>query len=241
MVILEGALSVKAALESQKRSIESVWIDAAKESRDITYIEGLCKKTKTRLYKVEAEKIMAKASGKTHGGILAVCESRKLLSIQDLMGAKPGWIVLIEGVEDPFNLGQMIRTAYAAGAKGLILSARDWSMAESTLMKSSAGTFDRMDIATSLDLVSDLKALKEQHYKLVIGYRDEASVDYLKMIYPPKLVLAIGGEIRGLSRPVIDAADAKVVIRYPGETKVALNAVSACAVLCFEVVRQRQV
>lgn len=240
MIVLEGALSVKAAIQGRQRTILSVYIDAQKDSRDITYIIGLCERAKISLKRVSADAIREQAKGKTHGGIIATVSERKYQSIAQLGQGEQNWLLLIEGVEDPFNLGQMIRTAYAAGCGGILLNARDWSSAEATLLKSSAGAFDRLPIALSSNLETDLKELKQRDYQLIIGYRDDSSIDYRSFTFPDKTVLAIGGELRGLSKPVIASAQAKIAIRYPNEAKVALNAVSACAVLCFEIVRQRK-
>lgn len=237
-MIIEGAISVKAALEGKVRPIKTIYIDAAKESRDIDYIIRLCKFQKRTLRRVPAKDIEALTTGKSHGGIIADVQTRRYQRLENFKDL--GWVVLIEGVEDPFNLGQMIRTAYAAGAQGVLLNHRDLAQVEPTLLKSSGGTFDRFPIVLSQDLKADLVELKSTGYQLVMGMRQDSSLDYRSFNYPSRLILAIGGELRGLSRAVKEEADASIVIRYPGETKVALNAVSACAVLCFEVSYQRQ-
>lgn len=239
MILIEGALALKAALQGKNRQIAAVYIDQKKDSRDIDYILGLCSRSGVRVERVSPETIALQAKGKTHGGILAVASERRYQSVEELAKIPSGWLLLIEGVEDPFNLGQMIRTAYAAGASGILLSARDWSSAEATLLKSSAGAYDRIAIALLADPQKDLAHFKAQGYQLAIGYRDDTSLDYRDYGYPDPMILAVGGELRGLSKPVIAAADAKIVIRYPNEAKVALNAVSACAVLCFEITRKR--
>jgi len=71
MIVLEGALSVKAAIQGRQRTILSVYIDASKDSRDITYIIGLCERAKISLKRVSADAIREQAKGKTHGGIIA--------------------------------------------------------------------------------------------------------------------------------------------------------------------------
>ena len=240
MIILEGALSVKAAVESGARTIQSIWMDEAKESKDFDYIKRIVKQRSIKLLMKSKADIDAQAVGKTHGGIIAFTSPRKIENVDVLIKKKPWFVVMIEGVEDPFNLGQMIRTAYASGANAIILSKRDWSQAEATLMKSSAGAFDRIMIIQLDKLEEDLALIKSKGYTIVVTHREETSMDFMDYDYPFPMVLAFGGELRGLSRAVLQARDVSLKINYPTQTKLALNAVSACAILCFEVYRKRK-
>lgn len=106
-------------------------------------------------------------------------------------------------------------------------------------MKSSAGTFDELPIIQSDNLAETLATLKNSGVKIVSALRTPFSQPMTKADLTCGLLLCIGGELRGLSRAVVDATDLSIVIPYPTTTKVALNAVSATAVLAFEVVRQR--
>lgn len=240
MIILEGALSVKAAVESRARSIQTIWMDEAKESKDFDYIKRIVKQRGLKLLMKPKAEIDAQATGKTHGGIIAFTAPRKIEDVQYLVKKRPWFVVMIEGVEDPFNLGQMIRTAYASGANAIILSKRDWSQAEATLMKSSAGCYDRITIVQLDKLEDDLAIIKGLGYNVVVTHREESSMDFMDYEYPFPMVLAFGGELRGLSKAVLEARDVSLKINYPTQTKVALNAVSASAILCFEVYRKRK-
>ena len=240
MIILEGALSVKAAVESGARTIQSIWMDEAKESKDFDYIKRIVKQRNIKLLMKPKAEIDENATGKTHGGIIAFTSPRKIEDVQYLLKKKPWFVVMIEGVEDPFNLGQMIRTAYASGANAIILSKRDWSLAEPTLMKSSAGAYDRIMIVQLDKLEEDLALIKSQGYSIVVTHREETSMDFMDYDYPFPMVLAFGGELRGLSRAVLQARDVSLKINYPTQTKLALNAVSASAIICFEVYRKRK-
>lgn len=235
MIQIEGALSVKAAIESGKRKIEKVLIHKDKDSKDINYILHICAKHKISVERCDTSVLETYKPSKTFGGILALSEDRIYQKIDDLKDYD--WIVLIEGIEDPFNLGQMIRTAYASGAHAILLNNRDWTKAESTLLKSSAGAYDRIDIVLVNDFKNDLAYLKQNGFKLVSALRNKDSVSHEQLVYPIKSILAIGGEMRGLSKSVIEASDIAVEIKYPHSTKVALNAVSACAILTFKHVK----
>ena len=106
-------------------------------------------------------------------------------------------------------------------------------------MKSSAGTFDELPILQVDDLGSTLSELKQQGVRIISALRTPFSKPMTSVDLTQGLLLCIGGEMRGLSRVVVDATDISLVIPYPSNTKVALNAISATAVLAFEVVRQR--
>jgi 23S rRNA (guanosine2251-2'-O)-methyltransferase len=235
----EGALSVKSVINHRSRTVSEVWIDKSKDTKDIDYIVNRCKARHIALKRVDAESLAKKAKGKTHGGIIAFASPRIYDKLEDLNLPETPFLALIEGVEDPFNLGYCIRTLRAAGCDGIFLAQRDWTSAEETLMKSSAGTFDELPILQSEDLGATLKILKQKGITIVSALRTPFSKPMTSVNLTQGLLLCIGGEMRGLSRAVVDATDLSIVIPYPSTTKVALNAVSATAVLAFEVVRQR--
>jgi 23S rRNA (guanosine2251-2'-O)-methyltransferase len=235
----EGALSVKSVINHRARTVGEVWIDKSKDTKDIDYIVNRCKSRHIALKRVDGETLAKKAKGKTHGGIIAFASPRIYDRLEELNLPEVPFLALIEGVEDPFNLGYCIRTLRAAGCDGIFLSKRDWTSAEETLMKSSAGTFDELPILQSDDLGETLKTLKQQGVKIISALRTPFSKPMTSVDLTQGLLLCIGGELRGLSRVVVDATDIAMVIPYPSNTKVALNAVSATAVLAFEVVRQR--
>ncbi len=235
MIQCEGAISIKAALESQKREISKVLISEDKKSKDLNYIIHLCHKFNVKFERVSKDILESYAPSKTYGGLIAFASSRTYQSIESVK--KHVWMILIEGVEDPFNLGQMIRTAYASGAQAVLLNQRDWSKVEAVLLKSSAGAFDRLDIVLLNDLDADIKTLKTMGFTVVSALRNETSISHEKLVYPDKSILAIGGEMRGLSKAVKDLSDISVEIKYPQDVKVALNAVSACAILSFKHVK----
>ncbi len=241
MIILEGALSVKAALKYHRRKVEVVYIDETKKpTRDLNYIETLCAKERVPFLRCSTLEIQAKTIGKTHGGLIAICEERSLSSLEEVLKKDKGFILLLEGIEDPFNLGQIFRTAALAGVDAILMGSRQLEYAQTTLMKSSAGLFDAVDLVMSDDLPSALKLLKEHHYTFAVTFRNDQSIDYLDFDFNQNIVLGIGGEMRGLSALVMAEMDKAIMIVYPNDLKVALNAVSATAVLCFELVRQRR-
>jgi len=169
-----------------------------------------------------------------------VTSERSLSTIESVIKKEKGFILVLEGIEDPFNLGQIFRTAAIAGVDAILMGARQLDSAQATLMKSSAGLFDAVELIMSEDLPHSIRTLKQNGYVFAVTFRHESSVDYLDFDFTQNVVLGIGGEMRGISSNVMHEMDAAVMISYPTELKVALNAVSATAVLCFEVARQRR-
>jgi 23S rRNA (guanosine2251-2'-O)-methyltransferase len=241
MIVLEGALSVKAALKYHRRQIEAVYLDQTKKAtRDLDYVEGLCQREKVPFKRVSSEEIATMTSGKTHGGLIAVASERSLSTLDSVIKKESGFILVLEGIEDPFNLGQIFRTAAIAGVDAILMGSRQLDNAQATLMKSSAGLFDAVELIMSEDLPETIRTLKQSGYVFAVTFRNEKSIDYLDFDFTQNVVLGIGGEMRGLSSAVMHEMDDAVMISYPTDLKVALNAVSATAVLCFEVARQRR-
>lgn len=234
-MIFEGALSTKAILEQKKRTIKKVYIQNKKRSKDISYILHLCHKDHVKFEFVDKEVIESLSCGKSHGGILIDADNRS----SEPLCLNHDFYLYLEGIEDPYNLGQIIRTAVIAGCKSIIMSERDYSSLENTILKSSAGLFEQINWVITDAKASNLVQLKQEGIKLVVAKRDENSKSLNQIDLTQPICLCIGGEKRGLSKIVEEMADESVEIRYPTETRVALDATSSSAILCFEVVRQR--
>jgi 23S rRNA (guanosine2251-2'-O)-methyltransferase len=238
-MIFEGALSVKAVILGKKRVVTEVWADKNKRSeRDFQYIQRLCESQNIPMFWKLRDDIDALANGKTHGGVIATALNRSFDELSTLSGLD--FVLLVEGIEDPFNLGYIFRTAAAAGAQAIITRARDWSFSESVICKSSAGVSERLTWILSDDFDKTGIQIKALGFKIFCALRDDSAIEMSKANLNQPLCLCIGGEMRGLSKAIIQHADQNIFIEYPTDTKVALPAAQASAVLCFEVVRQRK-
>ena len=228
-MIIEGAISVKSALESGRRQINCVYMDVKKKTRDFRYIQNLAKESGVRLELLARNKIDEKALGKSHGGLIAECEARSYQSFK-VLDAR-GDVFMLDGIEDPFNLGYMMRTLYAFGYHKVILPKRDYSQMESVILKSSAGAFDKMEIVVLNDAYKNLLTLKNNYQLLALARSDRAknifSYDYSKK---SKLFI-IGGEKRGIEKNILKIVDDELYIEYPSDFKNALNAAAALDVV----------
>ena len=238
-MLLEGNVSVKAAILGNHRKVEKLYYDKHKNDKDLNFILHRAKEKGIPCMPLEREEINAMATGRTHGGLVAEASPRVYQELSECMHGKTPFLVLLEGVEDPFNLGYIIRTLYSAGCDGLILPRHDWASAESTIAKSSAGAFEYMNIVMSDNLPQLVKDIKKQGIKTYAAMRKDA-ITYLEADYRKPSLIAIGGEMRGLSSAVRNEIEQNIYIPYANDFRNALNAASAAAVLSFEVYRQRR-
>ena len=236
-MIIEGNVSVKAAILGKKRKVNRIYVDEKKHDKDTSWILHRAEDNDIPIQKCSREEIDALASGKTHGGLIAECEGRKYQSINECY-TDHTFLCVLEGVEDPFNLGYVMRTLYSAGCTGLIIRDRDWTHVESTIMKSSAGASEYLNVVTSDDIPSLLNEVKKKDIKCYAAMRNNAITCY-EADYTSDILIAIGGEMRGLSKAVLEQIDQNIYIPYANDFHMALNAAGASAVLAFEVLRQR--
>ncbi len=236
-MIIEGSLSVKAAIENKKRTINNVLISEGKKSKDIQYIKHLCYKNNIHFEYKSKETINEIAIGRTHGGVIADVDYRFNETIEDI---NQGNVLLVEGVEDPYNLGMMLRTCAAAGFVAVITNDRDYQDSEATILKASAGASDALIWVRTDNFKLQLEKIKSRGYQVVSALRSHLSISYDQHQYSDKTCLCVGGERRGLSKDVIEASDMLVHILYDSNVKIALSSVSATAVIAFEIVRQRR-
>ena len=233
--IFEGAISTKAVLQNGKREVREVIIDKNKNDRDLSFIIRLAREKDIPVLEKERSEIDALAQGKTHGGILCIAKERIFSKAEELKGRS--FLAILEGIEDPFNFGYCLRSLKAFGCEGILVSPRNWYSSASVIAKSSAGASEYLDVAEVEDWKSTLEELKKE-YMVVCANRRNAISLYEADLRKP-LILAIGGEKRGLSRAVEDASDRNVYIPYGSEFRNALNASSAASVFAYEIMRQK--
>lgn len=236
-MIIEGNVSVKAALLGQQRQTLRLYADRDKHDRDLAFIIHRAEDKGVPVEYMKREEIDAMATGRTHGGLLAEVTNAEWQTLSDVHDDLP-FYALAEGVEDPFNLGYIMRTLYSAGCSGLLLRKRDWQNAESTIIRSSAGASEYLNVIPCDDLVSAVRTLKQQGVTCYAAMRKDAVVYHEADMKKP-LLIAIGGEMRGLSSKLLKEIDQNIYIPYANDFRNALNAAAATAVLAFEVQRQR--
>lgn len=236
---IEGAISLKAVLETGTREISEIYIRERKPDKDLRYILRLAEEKGLKPNFVSEKFFEENAQGKTHGGILAFAGERKFVPEDALFEDENPMIALLEGIEDPYNFGCAVRSLYAAGATGLLLPERNWMSAAGTVIRSSAGASERIKAAKTENLPGFLQKAKQHGIKIICAERKDA-VSLYSADLTGGILLAIGGEKRGVSKAVFDAADSRVFIPYGRDFRNSISASAASAVFAFEILRQRQ-
>lgn len=180
------------------------------------------------------------AGGVPHQGIIAVVSEKPLLSLEDLLEAtrEPALIVVLDGIEDPRNLGAILRTAEAAGADGVVLPERHSAGLSETVARASAGAVEHVKVARVGNLVQALEALKARGI-WVVGYDAAGSERWDAVDLGKPVALVLGGEGRGIRRLVREHCDHLVSIPHFGHVS-SLNVSVAAGVALYEAVRQRR-
>lgn len=232
--IFEGSISCKAILEGKKRTCYCLYVDKKKRSKDFSYIIAIAKKNHVPVQLCTREQINELALGKTHGGILLEADTQEINSLHEKIN---GFLFYADGIEDPYNLGSVIRTLYAMGCNALILPKRDWSISETTILKASAGAYEKLAIYTIDSDTQLIDYLKQHSIPLYCAYRNNA-IPLQETNFPNTFCIALGGALRGLSSKLIQASTQNIVIEYPQDFRNALDSPSAAAILAYEVARQ---
>lgn len=174
----------------------------------------------------------------SHQGIILYVEDFKYVDIDDFNDNESSVIVILDHLEDPHNLGAIIRTCEAAGIDGIIIP-KDRSVdINSTVMKTSAGALENVKVAKVVNLVQTIKKLKDKGY-WVVGTDMENSTDYRKIDYSGKICIVIGSEGFGMTKSVKEECD--FIARIPMYGKInSLNASVAAGVMIYEVIRSKK-
>jgi len=181
-------------------------------------------------------------TGGKHQGIIAYAAAHQYVEVEDILASahaksEAPFIILLDGIEDPHNLGAIIRTADAAGAHGVVILKHRAVGLTSIVAKASAGAVEHVPVARVNNLNDCIRKLKEQRI-WVMGLDEAGEIDIKKADFKLPLALVIGREGAGLSRLVKE--NCEMLIKIPMKGKInSLNASVAAGVVMYEVVRQR--
>ena len=203
---------------------------------------ALAREQRIPIEKVDPQVIDRAARGGVHQGIVAELEALRDYSIDELVEAAsppPPLLVVLDGVEDPHNLGAILRSVDAAGAHGVVRQARHAAAIEGIAAKASAGAVSHVKIATVVNIARALEELKEAGV-WTVGLAGEATEAYDLVDYTLSTALVVGAEGEGLRRLTRERCDRLVHIPMLGSVS-SLNVSVATGVALFEAARQRRV
>lgn len=237
--VIIGRNAVLEALKNN-REIEKITIAKGAEG-SVKQIVGKAKDRKIPVYYSEKARMDKAASGGAHQGVIAVVSDYEYCTVDDILALaekrneKP-FVIILDGLEDPHNLGAIMRTAECAGAHGIIIPKRRSVSVNETVAKTSAGASEYMLCARVTNIGREIDSLKEKG--LWIGAVDMGDTFYYDQNLTGAIGLVVGGEGSGVSRLVREKCDFVVSIPMKGRIT-SLNASNAASIMMYEVVRQR--
>ncbi len=232
-MIVYGRNVAKEVLKSDKK-IEKIILKDGFDDREIL---SLVEKRNLPVEKW-TKKEFSKFDKFSHQGIVLYVEDFKYTNLLELIGNDSSLIVILDHLEDPHNLGAIIRTCEAAGVNGIIIPKNRSVEVTSTVIKTSAGATENVKIAQVVNLAQAIKKLKDNGY-WIVGTDMENSTDYRKIDYRGKIALIIGSEGFGISNLVKQNCDFIASIPMFGKIN-SLNASVAAGIMIYEVIRQRK-
>ena len=238
--ICEGRNPVIEAFRSG-RSIDKVFVLEGCHDGPIQTIIREANKTNTIINYVKKERLDSMSETGRHQGVIAYIAAYNYAEVQDILDAaaaknEPPFVIILDGIEDPHNLGAIIRTANLAGAHGVIIPKHGASGLTATVAKASAGAINYTPVAKVTNLSNTIKELKEQGMWFVCAAADGEEMYRLNLT--GSIGLVIGNEGKGVSRLVKENCDLIAAIPMKGDID-SLNASVATGVLAYEIVRQR--
>ena len=241
MTLLCGINPVLEALNAATRHFERLLIVKGLRNARVDEIVNRASQLGIPLRFEPRETLDRLAGGLRHQGIIAVVSARPLLTLESLLqeAREPAALLLLDGVEDPRNLGAILRTAEAAAVDGVLLPERHSAPLSETVGRSSAGALEHVRIARVGNAVQTLEVLKSRGY-WVIGFDALGPERWDAVDYRRSVVLVLGGEGRGMRRLVREHCDQVVSIPLFGHVG-SLNVSVAAGVALYELIRQRGV
>jgi len=238
---LLGIHAVKEALEAG-RALERVVIARGKGGDRVQEIVDLARSRKVAVRFEERAQLDRLAGNDRHQGVIALAGVKRVETLEGLIEATAGkvsrLVVLLDGVEDPHNLGAVIRSALAAGADGVVIPERRAAGLTEVVSRASAGALEHLSVARVGNLVRAMEELKEAGYWLV-GLDERAEKSYTEVDFTGAVGIVMGGEGKGLHELTRKRCDFLVSIPTTGPVR-SLNVSVAAGVVLFEAVRQRK-
>jgi len=241
--IIAGRNPVIEALRSG-RIIEKVVILAGVRGSAIEKIKSLAKRNRVPYVEVGKTKFRDLVSDTTTQGVVAIVGTKKYVEIEDILNAstrknEAPFILFLDEIEDPQNLGALIRTAECAGAHGAVIPKHHAASVNLTVARTSAGASEHLPVAKVTNITTTLEELKEKGF-WIVGTDSESDKLYTDVDYTTPIAIVVGNEGKGIRQLVKEKCDFVVRIPLYGIVQ-SLNASVAGALIMYEVIRQRKI
>ena len=237
---IEGRNAVMEAFRSGK-TIDRLFILDGCQDGPILSIKREAKKQDTLIRYVDSKRLDQLSETGKHQGVIAYAAAYEYAEVEDILNAakeknEAPFIILLDNIEDPHNLGAIIRTAHQAGAHGIIIPKNRAVGLTATVARTSAGALNYLPVAKATNLAKTIEDLKKEGLWFACADMDGETMYRANLT--GAIGLVIGSEGEGVSRLVKEKCDFTVSIPMKGQID-SLNASVAAGVLCYEIVRQR--
>lgn len=235
---ISGIIAVESVLEANSREVRGIHVSHDRFDSRIVRLNKLARERRVPIHEQREDFIDAATGAKGHGGVAAEVGPRRMTPLPELaVGEKPV-VVMLDGVEDPFNFGQAVRSLYAAGIDGLVVRPRNW-LSVGPVVRASAGATELMPTAEAESVGVAIEHFRERGFR--IGAATATMAEPMGQVdLAGPFLLIVGGERRGITRSLLRAVDVRVSIPYGRPFPHELGTAFAATVLAFEVLRQRQ-
>ncbi|HEX4274560.1 MAG TPA: 23S rRNA (guanosine(2251)-2'-O)-methyltransferase RlmB [Bryobacteraceae bacterium] len=229
MAVLIGIHPVVEALRA-RRPLDRILIARGAGGHRLQEVIDLARTSNTPVRFEERSALDRLAGAGAHQGVVALGAEKKYAALEDISEAAE-LLVILDGVEDPHNLGAIIRTAHAAGAGAILIAERRAAGLSETVAKAAAGALEHLPVVRVVNINHTLRSLKEKGY-FVYGLDERGDLPYDAVAWPEKTVIVMGGEGKGLHELVKKNCDA--LLRIPMAGKIAsLNVSVATGIVLF--------
>lgn len=237
-MIIYGIHPVLEALAAGPRRITRIHVTRGKSGARLQKVIDEARRQEIPLHFEAAEILARRAETTRHQGVVAELAEVKSLTLDELLARRPSWLLLLDGVEDPHNLGAVLRTAEAAGVEGVLIPERHSAGVTPAVVKTSAGAALHVPICRVGNVVQALRRLKEEGFwALALDQEGEPLAQQADRLRP--LVVVVGGEHRGVRRLVRENSD--LVVSLPMRGRVAsLNLSVATGILLYLLIEPRR-
>jgi len=244
MEVLYGVHPVEEALKAGRRRFDHVLVARERDDARIERVVTACRQAGVRVRQEPREQLTLLAQTAAHQGVVAMVHPQEFLSIEDLFAPSAGkngearLLLALDGVEDPQNLGALLRVADGAGVDGVVLTERRSAPLSPVAVKASAGAAEHLRIARVVNLVRALEELKRRNL-WIVGLDERGTADYDQFDLTGDCVIVLGREGAGLHDLVRRTCDHLLRIPMAGGVS-SLNVSAAGAVVLYEAFRQRR-
>jgi len=241
MQIIFGIHAVEEALAARGRGFDYVAVVPGRGDARIQKITQLCREAGVPLRSIPRDQLTRLAKTANHQGVVAVTAEKKYEDVESLLAhkrAQYAFLLVLDGIEDPHNLGAIIRTAEGSGADGIVIPERRAVGVTPTVVKASAGASEYLPIARVTNLGRALEDLKSRNI-WTVGLDERGGQLYDQLDYKMDCALVLGAEGHGLHDQMRKKCDFLVSIPMLGKVP-SLNVSVAAAIVMYEVARQRR-